>query len=425
MSKKFLPIIITLVVLALSILAGYIYGQNRLNNKDNDNASTPSKKIGQNQPPAEGDDADPILAKIKDMSLEEKVGQLVIAGIDGYEIDAGARELVDEYHVGGFILLKKNVRDADQMLSLINSLKETNAGYKIPLFLSIDEEGGRISRMPEEFSQIPTSKKIGDQNNSELAYRIGRILGEELKLFGLNMNFAPVLDINSNPDNPVIGDRAFGNNADIVTKLGIETMKGLQAENIISAVKHFPGHGDTSVDSHVGLPTVNNDLDRLESIELLPFSEAIKNKVDVVMIAHILLPKIDADHPSTFSKTIISDILRKKLNFDGVVITDDMTMGAITNNYDIGEASVKSINAGSDIILVCHDYEKEKAVLQSLQNAAKTGAIPQERIDESVYRVLKLKEKYHLLDRTIPALGPEKINKKIEALYQEYPSLEG
>jgi beta-N-acetylhexosaminidase len=423
MLKKFLPIIIILVILVLSIFAGYVFGQHKLNNKDNDNASTPSKKIGQNQPPAAGDDSDPIHFQIKDMSMEEKIGQLVIAGIDGYEIDAGTEELVEKYHVGGFILLKKNVRDTKQMHSLINSLKENNKANKIPLFLAIDEEGGKISRMPEEFTRIPASKKIGDQNNSELSYQIGTILGEELKAFGLNMDFAPVLDINSNPQNPVIGDRAFGDHTDIVTKLGIETMKGLQDQNIISVVKHFPGHGDTSVDSHVSLPTVNHDLERLESFELLPFSEAIKNKADAVMIAHILLPKIDRDHPSTFSKIMITDILREKMNFDGVVITDDMTMGAVTNNYDIGAAAVQSINAGSDIILVCHDYEKEKAVIQALLDAANSGTITQERIEQSVYRVLSLKKKYAVSDTAVAVPNPESINKKIEALYQEYPSL--
>lgn len=366
---------------------------------------------------------DPIQAQIKMMSLEEKVGQLVMAGIDGYENNDHSKSLMEKYQVGGFILLGQNIRDAGQMLDLINSLKRTNTVNKIPLFLAIDEEGGRISRMPEEFRRMPSCQKIGKLDNSQLSYQVGSIIGEELKSFGLNMNFAPVLDINSNPKNPVIGDRAFGATADIVTKLGIQTMKGLQAQNMISVVKHFPGHGDTSVDSHVGLPTVDNDLTRLNAFELLPFAAAIQNNVDAIMVAHILLPLIDPDNPASFSPTIISNILRIKMNFDGVVITDDMTMGAIIKNYDIREAAVKSINAGSDIILVCHDYDKEEAVIKAIQNAAETGAISMDRIDQNVYRVLKLKQKYNLSDSTVPSVDPLNIKEKINALYQTFPSL--
>jgi beta-N-acetylhexosaminidase len=309
------------------------------------------------------------------------------------------------------------------MLSLINSLKETNKTNKIPLFLSIDEEGGRISRVPNEFLKLPSNQRIGELNNSNVSSQIGRIIGEELRMFGLNMNFAPVLDVNSNPQNVVIGDRAFGEEPGLVSKLGIETMKGLQSQNIISVVKHFPGHGDTAVDSHTGLPIVNHDLNRLKSLELVPFSSAIENSVDAIMMAHILLPKIDSVSPASFSKTIISEVLRKDMNFDGIVITDDMTMGAIVNHYDIGDAAVKSINAGSDIILVCHDFAKEEAVLKTMQKAAQSGSISQDRIDQSVYRILKLKKKYALSDNTVEAVNPRQMNNKIEALYKDFPSL--
>jgi beta-N-acetylhexosaminidase len=422
MYKKFLAFF---VVLAISLFLGYAaLPDTSSNNDDRNSAPKPPLQMDNSQSPDSSMvDVDPIQTQIKEMRLEEKVGQLVMAGIDGYENDDHARQLMEKYHVGGFILLKKNIRDAGQMLGLINSIKETNAINKIPLFLSIDEEGGRVSRMPKEFAKMPASKKIGQLDNSQLSYQVGSIIGEELKSFGINMNFGPVLDINSNPKNPVIGDRAFGATAEIVTKSGIETMKGLHTQNIISVVKHFPGHGDTSVDSHIGLPTVNHGLERLNAFELLPFSAAIKNNVDAVMVAHILFPKIDPINPASFSPTIITDVLRQKMNFDGVVITDDMTMGAIINNYDIGEAAVKSINAGSDIVLVCHDYAKEEAVIQAIQKAAETGAISADRIDQSVYRVLKLKQKYNLSDKTVPSVEPQSINKKINVLYKTYPSL--
>ena len=350
------------------------------------------------------------------MSLDEKIGQLVIVGLDGYTTDEHARQMIEEYNVGGFILFKSNIKSSHQMLELLNSLKSINQASKVPLFLSVDEEGGRVSRLPGEFLNIPSNKIIGKLNNSSVSYKVGSIIGEELKAFGMNMNFAPVLDINSNPKNPVIGDRSFGTGPDLVSKLGVQTMQGLQSQNIIPVIKHFPGHGDTSTDSHVGLPRVNNDLKRLRSFELRPFADAIENGAEAVMVAHILLPKIDPENPASFSKTIISDILRRDMEFDGVVITDDFTMGAIVKNYNIGQAAVKSILAGSDIVLVCHDYEKQKAVISALKNATQSGLLPMKRIDQSVSRILRLKQEHGINDDPAKAIDPKFINDKIRAL---------
>lgn len=414
MRNKYL---ILIFALALALILGFVITMDSWKNQDNNNGLVLPGPMDPNA------HVDPIQAQIKEMSLEEKIGQLVMVGVDGYVNDDNSQQLIETYHVGGFVLLKQNIKDVNQMLSLINSLKKMNSVNKIPLFLSIDEEGGRISRMPGEFTKIPSSQRIGELNNSNFSYQVGGIIGEEVRTFGLNMNFAPVLDINSNPNNLVIGDRAFGDEPSLVSKLGIQTMKGLQSQNIISVVKHFPGHGDTSVDSHVGLPTVNHDMNRLKSLELVPFSTAIEHNVDAIMMAHILLPKIDPKYPASFSQTIISDVLRKDMNYDGVVITDDMTMGAIVSNYDIGEAAVKSIQAGSDIVLVCHDYVKEEAVLKAIQKAAQTGSISLDRIEQSVYRILKLKQKYALSDKTVESVDPQSINNKIEALYRDFPSL--
>ncbi|MCT8977856.1 beta-N-acetylhexosaminidase [Clostridium sp. CX1] len=359
---------------------------------------------------------DKALEQVKGMTLDEKIGQMVIAGVDGYINDEHSSELITKYHVGGFILLGKNVENTNQVLSLLNSLKKISveSGSKIPLFLGVDQEGGRVDRMPPEFEKLPTNKAIGQINNSAFSYSMGKLLGQEVKAFGYNIDFAPVLDINSNPKNPVIGDRSFGPTSDIVTKLGIETMKGIRSENIIPAVKHFPGHGDTSVDSHTGLPVVNNDLTRLKNFELVPFAEAIKNNVDIIMVAHILFPKIDPKYPSSMSKTIITDVLRNSMKYDGIVITDDMTMGAIANNYNIGEAAVTSVNAGSDIILVCHDFNKETQVINALKAAVQNGTLTQETVDNSVYKILKLKQKYNISDKNIPTLDVNSINNSIK-----------
>lgn len=365
---------------------------------------------------------DPIEEKIKNMTLEEKIGQMVIAGFDGYTMDDNIRILIEEYRVGGFILFKRNIENTDQLLELIRSLKSTNAELKnsIPLFISVDEEGGRVSRMPAEFKKLPSNSVIGQANNGDLSYKIGEILAEQLKGFGFNMNFAPVLDINSNPDNTVIGDRSFGSDPQIVSKLGIQTMKGIQNGGIIPVVKHFPGHGDTIADSHIDLPVIEHDMERLRNFELIPFKDAIKNGADAVMIAHILLNRIDPDNPASLSKIVISDILRGELNFKGIVISDDMTMDAIDKNYSIGDASVKSVNAGSDIILVCHGFNKAVEVIEYLKKAAEEGVISEERINESVYRILKLKEKYNLSDNIEGSINIEKINNDISLIFDNF-----
>ncbi|SDK94656.1 beta-N-acetylhexosaminidase [Clostridium cochlearium] len=360
---------------------------------------------------------DNIKLKLNSMSLDEKIGQLLVVGFDGYDINENIEKLIKENHVGGVILFSHNIENAHQLINLTNALKTLNSHNKIPLFISVDEEGGRVSRMPREFKKLPSNKIIGKINNSNLSYNIGRIIAKELTFLGFNMNFAPILDINSNPQNPVIGDRSFGNNVDIVSKLGIKTMEGLRDGNIISVVKHFPGHGDTSVDSHVGLPLINHDMKRLKEFELMPFKKAINNNVDVVMISHILLPKIDPAYPATMSKTIITDVLRRYLNFNKVVITDDMTMGAITNNYTISDAAIKSINAGTDIILVCHGYNNQTAIITSLKEAVKNGTITEDRINESVYRILKLKEKYKINNNIVDNVDIDKINSEIKNIF--------
>lgn len=398
-------------------------------NKNSDGNSTPDQSndtLSENKPPngttIEPPKAviDPIKEKITALTIDEKIGQLVMTGINEYINDTPSKQLIEKYHIGGFILLKQNIKDTNQTLNLINSLKETNKNNKVPLFISVDEEGGRVSRFPDEYKKLPSNKVIGTINNKEFSYKVGSVIGEELKSFGFNLNFAPVMDINSNPKNPVIGDRSFGNNTEVVSTLGVQTLKGLQAQNIIAAVKHFPGHGDTSVDSHVGLPLVNNDLDRLKSLELVPFKGAIENGADMVMIAHILLPKIDPENPTSFSKTIITDILRKDLGFDGVVITDDMTMGAIAKNYDIGEASVKSLLAGTDIILVCHDFNNEVKVLNAIKGAVESNKISESSLNDKLYRILKLKEKYKISDEKTDIVNVSDLNSKITNLLNTY-----
>ncbi|MFA5523639.1 MAG: beta-N-acetylhexosaminidase [Tissierellales bacterium] len=376
------------------------------------------QKENDNEPPVEI--IDPIKEQIKEMSIEEKIGQMIIVGIEGYTLDEKSRKLIEEEGVGGIIIFGKNVESPSQLLSLVNSLKEANSKNKNPLFVSVDEEGGRVSRMPKEVKKLSTNEEIGLLNNKELSYKIGAILAEELNIFGFNMNFAPVLDINSNPNNPVIGDRAFGVEPYIVSDLGIQTMKGIQSGGIISVIKHFPGHGDTSVDSHIGLPAIEHDIERLNSFELVPFRKAIEDGADTVMVAHILMSGIDSESPASLSKTIITGILRDQLEFDGVVISDDLTMGAIIENYDLGEAAIKAIDAGSDIVLVAHGFENGIAVINAMKEAIISGRITEERLDESIYRILRQKQKYRITDNRIENINVEDINNRIDEIMMNY-----
>lgn len=361
---------------------------------------------------------DEILETISNMSLAEKVGQLVISGFYGTTLDENILKLIKENKISGVILFNRNVKDSNTLLSLNNSLKESNKNNKLPLFISVDEEGDSVTRMPKDIKRLPTNKYIGSLNNKDLSYKVGEILGEQLSYFGFNMNFAPVLDINSNPNNPVIGDRSFGNNKDIVANLGTSTMKGIQSKNIISVVKHFPGHGDTSVDSHVNLPVVNYDINRLNSFEFVPFKTAIQNRADAVMVGHILLPKIDNKYPSSMSYEIVTNILRKDLGFNGLVVSDDMTMAAITENYSIEEAAVKSINAGVDLLLVCQKYENTENVLKALKEAVLNGTISKERLDNALYNIISIKKKYLLNKEPKSDITINTINEKITNLFR-------
>ncbi|KJU73049.1 beta-N-acetylhexosaminidase [Clostridium baratii] len=361
---------------------------------------------------------DEILETISNMSLDEKIGQLVISGFYGTTLDENILKLIKENKISGVILFNRNVKDSNTLLSLNNSLKESNKNNKLPLFISVDEEGGSVTRMPKDIKRLPTNKYIGSLNNKDLSYNVGEILGEQLSYFGFNMNFAPVLDINSNPNNPVIGDRSFGNNKDTVAILGTSTMKGIQSKNIISVVKHFPGHGDTSVDSHVNLPVVNYDINRLKSFEFVPFKTAIQNGADAVMVGHILLSKIDSKYPSSMSYEIVTNILRKDLGFNGLVVSDDMTMGAIIENYSIEEASIKSINAGVDLLLVCQKYENTENVLKALKEAVLNGTISKERLDNALYNIISIKKKYLLNKEYDNDITIDGINQKITNLFK-------
>lgn len=352
---------------------------------------------------------------LSDLSLEEKVGQMIFAGIKGKVMTNETEKIISTHQVGGIILFKDNLKKANQSVTLLNAIKQENSNNKVPLFLGIDEEGGRISRLPE-LTKLPTNEEIGFRNDASFSYSIGKLLGKQLSAFGFNLDFAPVLDINSNPENPIIGDRSFGKDAQKVSELGIQTMEGIQSEQVIPVIKHFPGHGDTAVDSHKELPIIQKSLKDLQGLELIPFKKAINQGTEVVMTGHILLPKIDPTYPASLSEKIIKGILRKQLGYEGIIITDDMTMKAIVNTFEIGEAAVSAVKAGNDIVLVAHDYANVIKAKDAILQAVKTGEISEQRIDESVNRILSIKKKYNLSNTQLDGVNIQELNQSINEI---------
>ena len=342
------------------------------------------------------EEKEPIDDKINSMTLDEKIGQMIITGFNGSEYNDDMDRLINEYKVGGVILFARNIEDSNQMIDLTRALQENN--NNLPLFISIDEEGGRVSRLPDDVEKFPSAFTIGLINDQQTAYENGKEIGYTLKRLGINLDYAPVLDIYSNENNTVIGDRAFSTEESIVSTMGIATMEGIEDSDIIPVVKHFPGHGDTEVDSHYGLPIVYKTLEELRSFEFIPFVKAIESGCDVIMVSHIILNEVDSINPASLSKIVISDLLRKDLEFDKVVITDDMSMGAITSIMSIEEACIKSIEAGCDILLLGNAYEEIEQVINSIKLKLYNGEISEEQINKSVKRILELKKKYNMME---------------------------
>lgn len=354
------------------------------------------------------------------MTLEEKVGQLVISGLGAQGITEETLRLVATHHIGGFILNGHNLPSPDVALETLNALKAENKSYDIPLFLAIDQEGGRVAKFPGLSRRLPSSLSVGTFDQEDFSRAYGKLLGDLIASLGFNVNFAPVLDIHSNEQNPVIGDRAYGRTKEAVTLHGLSVLDGLREAKVIPSVKHFPGHGDTSVDSHVALPQVAKSLDALLDLELVPFREAILKDAEMVMVAHLFMESIDDLYPSSLSEKVMTTFLRETLGYDGVILTDDLAMAAITNSYGLVEASLKSFHAGADLLLLAKDEASTTLVLEALLQEVASGNLKEARIDESVYRILRLKDQYHLLDSLLPMPSYEGLNATIEEVFSTY-----
>jgi beta-N-acetylhexosaminidase len=339
------------------------------------------------------------------MSLRElrrHVGRLAIVGFSGHTVPVELRRLAAAFDLGGVIYFARNVLDPAQVADLSREV----AGLAVdwPLWISVDQEGGRVARLKRPFTEWPPAMTLGRSGDERLAARFAAALASELRAVGINLDYAPVLDVHTNPANPVIGDRALSDRAEDVARLGRAVARGLQAAGVAACGKHFPGHGDTSTDSHEVLPVVEHDRRRLDAVELVPFRAAVAERVATIMTAHILVPALDADRPASFSPVIIDGLLKQTLGYDGVVISDDLGMKAATTSRRQEDAAVDAIVAGCDAVLLCNSTPDEQAAaLEAVIRAAEAGRISTLRLDDAFARQRKVKER--LLSGARPAVA--------------------
>jgi beta-N-acetylhexosaminidase len=308
-----------------------------------------------------------------------------MVGLPGPTIDRATRTFLKQQAIGGVILFRRNVGEAGALQALTAELHGINPDRTI--LVAIDHEGGRVSRLDEPFTQFPAAAVVGRACSPHLAYRQGIAMGEELRSVGIDIDFAPVLDVASNPDNPVIGDRSYGTHPRTVSRLGISLAHGLQRTGVIPCGKHFPGHGDTDKDSHFDLPVVHRTLVEIERTELFPFRRAIQSGLDAVMTAHVVFPALDATRPATLSRAILTELLRERLRFRGVVFSDDLEMKAIAAQHGPADAAVQALEAGVDWLLFCENLEHAEAAIQGLDRVAAKSPRLANRMEESAARI--------------------------------------
>ena len=333
-------------------------------------------------------------------SLRRDIGQLLIGSLPGTTIPAELRSLAREFQLGGITLFGRNIEAPEQVAELTHDLQSLSTG--LPLWMAVDQEGGRVARLRAPFTEWPPMAVLGRSGDADLAYRFAAAMASELRAVGISLDYAPVLDIHTNSKNPVIGDRALAETAEEVARLGAAIVRGLQENGVAACGKHFPGHGDTSVDSHVDLPVVEHPPDRLRRVEFVPFREAIRAGVATIMTAHILVPSLDEEKPATLSRRVVYDLLRDELNFEGVILSDDLEMKALAKSYSVPEAAVEAIIAGCDGVLICRalsddrgrDIEVQAEAIEALVYAVEDGRIPYKRVEDALARQRRAKGRF-------------------------------
>ncbi|HEX7138824.1 MAG TPA: beta-N-acetylhexosaminidase [Vicinamibacterales bacterium] len=325
--------------------------------------------------------------------VRRRIGQLLIAGFNGLDLSPELRSIARDFGLGGVILFARNVGEPEQVAEV--AFDALSLTLDLPPWVSVDQEGGRVARLKSPFTEWPPMATLGRAADVTLAERFARALAAELRAVGITLDYAPVLDIHTNPKNPVIGDRAFSQTAREVARLGCTIVRTLQAEGIAACGKHFPGHGDTSTDSHHELPVVEHPPERLRDTEFVPFAAAVEAGVATIMTAHVLVPALDEKRPATLSRRIVTDVLRHELGFEGVILSDDLEMKAVANEYTVPTSAVMAIEAGCDGVLICSgDHAAQVAALESLIHAVEDGTIPQTRLDDALKRQQRAKERF-------------------------------
>ncbi|MCM3708986.1 beta-N-acetylhexosaminidase [Sporosarcina luteola] len=363
------------------------------------------------------------------MKLQKKVGRLMIAGFKGITMSEEIKHLIHSYHIGGIILFGRNIGTPAEILALTNSLQTEarKAGYKTPLLICIDQENGVVRRLGEGTTIIPGAMLLGATNDPMNAKKAGFMTGKELKALGINWNLSPVVDINNNPENPVIGVRSFGEDTSNVAEMAKSLMQGMQEAGVMTTLKHFPGHGDTSVDSHLDLPVIHHDLERLHAVELVPFKECMAAGADAIMSAHVYFPALEKKEnvPATLSHSVMTGLLREQLGFDGVITTDCMEMDAIAKRIGTVEGCVQAVEAGVDFVMVSHLHDLQEQAVFRLAEAVESGRISERRIEESIERIEKLARKYTSWEEidsnntVAEFVGSEKHHKEMNEIYEQ------
>jgi len=331
------------------------------------------------------------------MSLRDfrrQVGRLAVVGFPGHSVTADLRRLVAEFDLGGVIYFSRNVESPEQLRDLSRDVAGLARAW--PLWVSVDQEGGRVARLKGAFTAWPAAATLGRSGDEGLTRRFATALGAELRAVGITLDFAPVLDVHTNPSNPVIGDRALAERADEVARLGAVVIEALQQAGVAACGKHVPGHGDTHVDSHEDLPVLEHDRRRLDAVELVPFRRAVAAGVASIMTAHVLVPPLDDQRVATCSPLIVNGLLKETLGFQGVVFSDDLGMKAVSRERPLPEAAVAAVAAGCDAVLLCNStIDEQIGALEALIRAAERGQIPQSRIDDAMKRQHAVKARFH------------------------------
>lgn len=330
--------------------------------------------------------------------LKIMIGQHFVCGFAGTTLSEEFRRLIKEYKIGNVVLFRHNVENKEQLARLCEEIQELvkkETGY--PAFITIDQEGGVVTRLSEEFCNVPEGMALSAAGNMEYVKTCAKITARQLRSCGVNFNLAPVLDINNNPQNPVIGVRSYGDTPQAVIEASEAAIAGYAEENLLCCGKHFPGHGNTEVDSHLGLPVIDKTLEELKQFELLPFQCAIRDGIPAIMTGHILFPEIEKEKiPATMSRTIITDVLKKELGFQGLIMSDCMEMNAIKKYYGSAQGTVGALRAGVDLICISHSTETAEECTQEVYQALERGELSRKELEESTAKILSYKERYKM-----------------------------